>query len=140
MTKVKLTASLEDYLETLYLHLQENQSVKAIDISKTLKVSRASVTEALKKLEKEKLIHYGKYDSIVITELGIKKAKEVIQKHNVLYKFFAEILNLPEEESKENACKIEHVISKIAFEKISKFVELASEDKNFLEKIKQNLE
>ena len=44
-----LTASLEDYLEVICNHTNTNKTIRAIDISKELNVSRASVTEALKK-------------------------------------------------------------------------------------------
>ena len=88
MASIKLTASLEDYIEVVYRRLTENDSVKAIEISKELGVSRASVTEALKKLEKEGLIHYGHYDSIAITDLGEEKALEVIKKHKMLNEYF----------------------------------------------------
>ena len=45
-----LSSSLEDYLECVYNRINLNGSVKAIEISKDLNVSRASVTEALNKL------------------------------------------------------------------------------------------
>ena len=103
MPKTKLTASLEDYLESLFNHIEANQSVKAIDISKELSVSRSSVTEALKKLEQQGLIHYGRYDTIAVTDEGVKKAKEVIKKHKILNEFFADVLNLSSEQAALNA-------------------------------------
>ena len=45
-----LSQSLEDYLEIIYNEINKNNAVKAIDISRQLNVSRASVTEALNKL------------------------------------------------------------------------------------------
>ena len=51
----KLTSSLEDYLETLYFIYKKNNIVKAIDVARALNVSRASTTEALKKLAETKL-------------------------------------------------------------------------------------
>ncbi len=136
MPKTKLTASLEDYLEALYNHIEANQSVKAIDISKELNVSRASVTEALKKLEQQGLIHYGRYDSIAITNDGAKKAKEVIKKHKILNEFFADILNLPPEQASLNACRIEHVITQDAFDKLIKFVDFCKKEHEYTQKFK----
>ena len=129
MSEKKLTASLEDYLEIIYTKLEENSRVKAIEISKELKVSRASVTEALKKLEKEGLIIYGRYESIAITDAGILKAKEVINKHKILQEFFEQVLGLEENEATENACKIEHVISQNAFEQLHNFIEFCNDNK-----------
>ena len=117
----KLTASLEDYLETIYSHNDE-KNIRAIDISKKLKVSRASVTEALKKLANKGFINYGRYETISLTDSGKEIAQNVISKHNTLQEFFEKVLKLSEKEACENACKIEHVITDNAFKQISNFV------------------
>ena len=46
----QLTASLEDYLEVICNFIDDKKTIRAIDISRELHISRASVTEALKKL------------------------------------------------------------------------------------------
>lgn len=120
----KLTSSLEDYLEAIYVILKKNNSVKAIDVSRTLNVSRASVTEALKKLEQRDLINYGRYDVISMTQKGIAEAKKVIDKHNHLCAFFKDVLNASDKEAQENACKIEHVISEDILKRIISFTKL----------------
>ncbi len=119
----KLSSSLEDYLETIYNFIEKNKSIRAIDISHELKVSRASVTEALKKLASKDLINYGRYDVISMTDEGKKQALKVITKHKALHNFFEKILGLSPEEASENACKIEHVISENALERIAAFTE-----------------
>ncbi len=119
----KLSSSLEDYLETIYNFIEENKSIRAIDISHALNVSRASVTEALKKLASKNLINYGRYDVISMTEEGKKQAVSVISKHRALHHFFESILGLSSEEASENACRIEHVISENALDRIVAFTE-----------------
>lgn len=116
----KLSASLEDYLEIIYNKINENSKVKAIDISRELKVSRASVSEALNKLAKNGFINYEKYGQILITEVGIKKAKEIVLLHQELTKFF-ENLGIDSKEASENACKIEHIISNNVKKRIQDF-------------------
>ena len=124
----KLTASLEDYLEVICNYTNENKIVRAIDISKELKVSRASVTEALKKLSAKGYVNYGRYDTLSLTETGKTLAQNIVSKHNCLQKFFEEILGLQTEEASLNACKIEHVITENAFNKILDLVN-AQKDK-----------
>lgn len=118
----ELTASLEDYLEVICNYNDSEKDVRAIDISKELNVSRASVTEALKKLANKGYINYGRYESISLTETGKKIAQNIVSKHTVLQNFFEQILGLPKEEASENACKIEHIITENAFNKISEFI------------------
>ena len=119
----KLSASLEDYLEVICNYANNNKQVRAVDISKELKISRASVTEALKKLASKGYINYGRYDAISLTTAGENLANCVVSKHNILQKFFEDVLELNREEASENACKIEHVITEKAFQKISQYVE-----------------
>lgn len=118
----KLTASLEDYLEVISNYVDSERNIRAIDISKELNVSRASVTEALKKLALKGFINYGRYDVISLTDSGKKIAQDIVSKHNILQSFFENVLGLSENEASENACKIEHVITENAFNKISEFM------------------
>lgn len=118
----KLTASLEDYLEIIGNH-SSSKRIRAIDISKQLNVSRASVSEALKKLAQKGYINHAKYNDIVLTELGLQKASDIRAKHSILQSFFENLLGLTKEEASENACKIEHVITDNAFKQISKYLE-----------------
>lgn len=121
MENTILSSGLEDYLECIYNNINKQGSVKAIDISKELEVSRASVTDALHRLAEQQYINYERYGSIIITPKGVKKAKEIIDKHKVLTLFFEKILLLNNEEASENACRIEHVITPNAFDKLKKF-------------------
>ncbi|MBQ7765148.1 metal-dependent transcriptional regulator [bacterium] len=123
----KLTASLEDYLEIICNYSNANKGIRAVDISRKLNISRASVTEALKKLANKGYINYGRYDSISLTENGKVLAESVISKHSVLQIFFENVLGLSEAEASINACRIEHVITDNAFNKIS---ELIGKNKN----------
>ena len=124
----KLTSSLEDYLEVICNYLDEGKTVRAIDISKKLNVSRASVTEALKKLAGKNMLIYDRYGSISMTDKGLEEAKKVVSKHTILQEFFEKVLLLDKEEASQNACKIEHIISENALKKITEFT------KNYLEK------
>ena len=123
MPKIKLSSSLEDYLETIYNFLQDNEKIRAVDISRELNVSRASVTEALQKLSEMNLVNYGRYEHLSLTEEGKNYAEEVINKHESIQKFFEKILGADYEEACETACKMEHVISEDILERLVSFTE-----------------
>lgn len=126
----KLTASQENYLESIYHLIQDNKdgnTARPIDISKKLGVGKSSVSEALRVLADKKLINYSPYGAITLTFEGENKAQEVVLKHEVLYNFFTDILGLERDEAIENACKIEHVISENALKKLLDFVEFSEE-------------
>lgn len=141
MKSEKISASFEDYLETIYEIIEEKQGVKAIEISRRLGVGRSSVTEALKKLADKKLVNYGRYDVISLTPAGEKEAKRVALKHRVLYDFLAQILGVEKEEAQENACRIEHVISEDVLKRLVSFIEFNKhfhcDNHNYIEEFKK---
>lgn len=122
MTEKILSSGLEDYLECIYNNIQNKGSVKAIDISRELNVSRASVTDALKRLASKGYISYERYGKINLLDTGIEKSQTVIEKHQILTTFFEKILKLSKKEATENACRIEHVITENAFTQLKRFL------------------
>lgn len=138
MSDAKLSSSLEDYLECVYNRINLNGAVKAIEISKDLNVSRASVTEALNKLAQKEYINYGRYEMISITEAGIKKAREIINKHNVIQSFFEDVLGISSTEAANTACQIEHIITENILEKLSSFNKFCSSEPDFINRFKKN--
>ena len=132
-----LSASLEDYLEIICNLLEKSDCVKAVEIARKLNISRASVSEALVKLADKQLIIYEGHKGITITPAGLKKAKEVINKHKTFTAFFEKTLGLDKQEAEENACKIEHVISDKLFNRIQDFQKYCSRNKEFAEEFKK---
>lgn len=134
-----LSASLEDYLEIICNLLETSQSVKAVEIAKKLNISRASVSEALSKLADKDYILYEGHKGITITEKGLKKAQEVIDKHNTLTTFFVDVLALEKEEAIANACKVEHVISDELFAKLKQFKRFCDSREDIIKDFKETL-
>ncbi len=123
----KLSASLEDYLEVIYNSIMHNEAVKAVDIARELNVSRASVTEALNKLAQKGLVNYGRYQTITITDMGMKLAQEVAGRHSSLSSFFETVLGAERCEAEENACRIEHIISAELLDRIRAYASFAKD-------------
>ncbi len=103
-----LSASLEDYIEAIYHIISKKEVARGKDISSRLKVSGASVTEALRALSKKGLINYAPYEVITMTDKGRIIAEDVIRRHNALKKFFVEVLAVSEATAETGACKFEH--------------------------------
>ncbi len=137
----QLSASLEDYIETIYHIVEEKQVARAKNIADQLSVSRASVTEALRALSSRGLINYAPYEVITMTEEGRGVAEDVIFRHNTLKNFFIEILAIDEEIAEDGACKIEHSAPPEVIQQMihfTKFIESRPiEGKNLVEQFKE---
>jgi DtxR family Mn-dependent transcriptional regulator len=124
---VSLTPSQENYLKTIYLEVSQNGYAKMSDIANLLSVKKSSVNAALNVLVNKNLINYTPYSQITLTPDGQENAKEIIEKFEVMYNFFCEILKLPREEAVANSCRIEHTMSDELFQRIGRFCEFTKE-------------
>ncbi len=112
----------EDYLETIYLLHKSTGHVRSIDVAIELGYSKPSVSRAIGILKKEGYITIAPDGAIILTELGLVKARSVYERHTLFSKFLEEILGVSKENAEKDACKIEHVISTETFEKLNAFV------------------
>lgn len=121
--ELKLSASQEDYLETIYNIIQEKGAARPKDIAAHLKVKAASVTGALKHLAELDLVVYAPYEAAMLTPLGEKIAETITSKHKALLHFFVNVLDIAEEEADDFCCKMEHVIPDHVLERFIHFTE-----------------
>jgi len=136
---VKLTPSLEDYLEAILQLEEKNRVARVKDIAEKLSVQMPSVTGALKNLKSKGMIEYEKNSFINLTETGKELAEIVLKKHQILVQFMKEILLLDSEKAQEEACRIEHSIDQTTARRIKNLSQHLSsvfkENKSELEKI-----
>jgi len=138
------TASMEDYLEAIANLREEGKAVRVKQISQVLHVKMPSVSSALKKLSREGLVRHEPYGYIELTSQGDKAAKDVVGRHKALSCFFSQALDIDLGTAEEDACKIEHVISRLSLERLTKFLEFTQAcplgEANFSKRYKYYLE
>jgi DtxR family Mn-dependent transcriptional regulator len=121
-----LSASLEDYLEAIFNLASESNIARSKDIAKSLGVSRASVTGALRVLKEKGLANYKPYDYVTLTESGRAAAAEIAQKHEILKSFFINVLGVDADVAQQAACKAEHSLGPGIITKLLRFIEFVS--------------
>ncbi|KZX09972.1 metal-dependent transcriptional regulator [Methanobrevibacter curvatus] len=107
----ELSENIEEYLEVLYKYGDIDTYVSTTKISKSLKIAPGSVTQMLKKLEKEGYIHYAPYKGAMLSNDGFKIAKKITRKHRILERFLRDVLNIKDENIHQQACDMEHSLS-----------------------------
>ncbi len=122
MSKIELTSSQEDYLETIYHIIAEKQAARAKDIVREMGVKASSVTGALRLLSEKGLVRYEPYDVITLTPEGKHMAEEVVRRHEVLQDFFSRILSIDPKEAETAACQMEHALPTPVLERLIQFV------------------
>ncbi len=119
-----LQESGEMYLETILQLQQQKGKVRAIDVAEQMNFTKASVSRAMSILKRENYILVEAGGNIVLTESGLAKAREVLERHKVLTRFLIERIGVPADIAEHDACRIEHVISSETFNAIKKHLAL----------------
>jgi DtxR family Mn-dependent transcriptional regulator len=117
------TASREDYLEAIAELSEVETGVRVTQISNRLGVKKPSVTAALHKLSEDGLVKHKRYGLVELTREGRMIAEGVMRRHEVLFRFLSEVLDIDGEIAQEDACRMEHSLSPTSLEKLAKFVE-----------------
>lgn len=95
-------------------------------ITEYLVISKASVTEMLKKLKNENLIYIEK-NKISLSNEGLKIAEDLISTHRLWEYFLVEILNLDEDFVHYQADLLEHVTTDKLKEALNKYLNYPTE-------------
>ena len=114
---MKIKESAEDYLEAILVLSRANSKVRSIDIVNRLKVSKPSVSVAMKKLRENGFIEMNNDGFISLTEEGRKIADKIYERHQFISQWLAD-LGVSAEVATIDACKIEHVLSEETFRAI----------------------
>lgn len=110
----------ENYLEAIYM-LQENQGyVRSIDVVNHLGFSKPTVSVAVHTLERNGFLNIDQEGHLHLTREGLEIAERMYERHRLLSSLLIQ-LGVPAEIALEDACKLEHDLSDISFEKIKEF-------------------
>lgn len=117
----KSEESMEDYLETIYVLRKRLPVVRSIDIATELGYSKPSVSVAMKNLKAKGFVTVSPEGYITFTEEGEALASETFERHTVIRDWLTSLGVNPEIAS-EDACKIEHDISRETFQALKKHI------------------
>jgi len=104
------SAAVEDYLERILDLINTKGYARVVDIAQSLKISQASVTNMIQRLDAEGLLKYEKYRGLVLTASGEALAKNITRRHQLLSDFLR-LFGLDEDTIFRDVEGMEHHIS-----------------------------
>ena len=113
--------SAENYLETILILSKSKPVVRSVDIAEELGFKKSSVSVAMKNLREKNHITVTKEGFIYLTESGKEIADMIYERHELLSAWLIR-LGVDPKVATEDACRIEHVISKESFEAIKRHI------------------
>jgi DtxR family transcriptional regulator, iron-dependent repressor len=110
-TEESLSATVEEYLETIYNMSAEDEVVIGARLAEKFHVSAPTVTEMLKRLVRDGYIEMDAKRQVTLTEEGNKAAEAVLRRHRLTERFLVDMLGMQWHQVHEEACRLEHFIS-----------------------------
>jgi Mn-dependent DtxR family transcriptional regulator len=109
-TAPRNSVAVEDYLERILELINTKGYARVVDIAGSLKISQASVTNMVQRLDAEGLLKYEKYRGLALTASGEALARNITRRHQILTDFLR-LFGLDEETIYHDVEGMEHHIS-----------------------------
>lgn len=104
------SSAVEDYLEQILELINTKGYARVVDIAERLKISQASVTNMVQRMDGEGLLKYEKYRGLVLTTAGEELAKNITRRHQLLTDFL-KLLGIDDQTIYHDVEGMEHHIS-----------------------------
>jgi Mn-dependent DtxR family transcriptional regulator len=117
------STAVEDYLERILELINSKGYARVIDIAAALKISQASVTNMVQRLDAEGLLKYEKYRGLILTPAGAALACKIAYRHRLLTDFLM-LLGLDERVIDHDVEGMEHHISPATLRAIERLTRL----------------
>ncbi|KOP83152.1 transcriptional regulator MntR [Cytobacillus solani] len=130
------TPSMEDYIEQIYILIEEKGYARVSDIAENLSVHPSSVTKMVQKLDKDEYLVYEKYRGLILTPKGKKIGKRLVYRHELLEQLLR-LIGVKEENIYEDVEGIEHHLSWDAIDRVGDLVQFFEEDDSRIEALRE---
>lgn len=104
------SSAVEDYLERILELIDSKGYARVVDIATSLRISQASVSNMVQRLDAEGLLKYEKYRGLVLTAAGETLARNIARRHQLLTEFLT-LLRLDKQVIHHDVEGMEHHIS-----------------------------
>jgi Mn-dependent DtxR family transcriptional regulator len=109
-TSPRSSVAVEDYLERILELMNSKGYARVVDIASGLKISQASVTNMVQRLDAEGLLKYEKYRGLILTTAGKNLARKIAHRHKLLTDFL-KLLGLDDRVIYHDVEGMEHHVS-----------------------------
>ena len=124
---MKIHESGENYLEAILIIRKRQSFVRSIDIAKEMNFSKASVSRAVNKLKENGFLDVDDSGLLELTKKGEDLAVLIYERHRFFTDFLV-YLGVDKDIAAQDACKIEHVLSKESFDAMKKYLTKVKKD------------
>ena len=112
----------KEYLKTILVLEQTKGAVHSLDISKALRVTKPSVSKAMKHLREGGYLTMDADKRICLTKTGREAAEQAADTHHIL-KSCLIAMGIDPSTAEQDACKMEYAVSPRSLEGMKRFID-----------------
>lgn len=117
-----LSNTKEDYIRAIYRLQNKGLKTGVTRIANILNLSKSTVSERLKELEKEGYVIAKPYAEVIFTKKGLLIGEKLTFKHRIIEVFLHETLKLSGDKVHNEAEKLEHAFSDEVIQLLANFL------------------
>lgn len=114
----KNSATIEDYLEVLYILQRDGVPIVGARLAEILGVTPPTVTNTLKRMTRDGLISSNDIQGFLLTEPGLEMARSVMRRHMLTEWLLMTVLKVPWSQTHSEAHNLEHTVSEMIEEQM----------------------
>lgn len=123
MSVSELTASTQNYLKVIWsLSEWSDEPVTTSTISERTGLKLSTVSEAVRRLTEQGLLHHAPYGAVELTETGCNYALAMIRRHRLIESFLVSALGYRTNQVHDEAENLEHAVSDFMVDRIDEFL------------------
>ncbi|MDO9353041.1 MAG: metal-dependent transcriptional regulator [Solirubrobacteraceae bacterium] len=105
------TVAEEEYLQTLFWLWEAGLPMTGANVAKAMRLSPPTVSEMLKRLERDSYITRDASKTIAFTESGLEHATGIVSRHRLIERYLTDVVGVPWDDVHEEAESLEHGMS-----------------------------
>ncbi|MFQ5640929.1 MAG: metal-dependent transcriptional regulator [bacterium] len=130
-----ITHSAAHHIMTISELIETNGYARVTDVAKRLGISRSSASTTLKTLKQRGYVEEDLNKFLRLSPKGKKVNQGVKSNRLLLIKFLKDVLRVNPEQAEIDACKIEHLLSREAGERLLSFLRFLTSDSEKAESV-----
>jgi DtxR family transcriptional regulator, iron-dependent repressor len=123
---VETTPAIQDYLGAIYDLAGSDKPVIGARLARYMHLSAPSITEALRRMQKDGYVRMGGKKEIRLTTRGLGIAETMARRHRLLERWLTDVLGLDWARAHDEAHRLEHALSPVVEEKLAQLLGMPS--------------
>ena len=108
---MSVSPTIEEYLESIYLMSAAGKPAVGARLAEALKVSAPTVTETVRRMQRDGYVGLDSAKGITLTERGQELAEQLVRRHALSERLLTDLLGVDWHTAHAEACRLEHAIS-----------------------------